>query len=85
MGALAGNHGGFHHGSGAGYQLLADKLIALDSLNPQTTARMCTAFQTWKRYDLDRQALIRAQLERIKAAPKLSRDTNEMVSRILDA
>ncbi|OIQ42646.1 MAG: aminopeptidase N [Roseobacter sp. MedPE-SWde] len=85
MGALAGNHGGFHHGSGAGYQLLADKLIALDSLNPQTTARMCTAFQTWKRYHLDRQALIRSQLERIKAAPKLSRDTNEMVSRILDA
>ncbi|OIQ44592.1 MAG: aminopeptidase N [Roseobacter sp. MedPE-SW] len=85
MGALAGSHAGFHHASGSGYQLLADKLMALDSLNPQTTARMCTAFQTWKRYDLERQVLIRAQLERIKAAPKLSRDTNEMISRILNA
>ncbi|MEP4038101.1 aminopeptidase N [Pseudophaeobacter sp.] len=85
MGALAGSHAGFHHPTGAGYQLLADKLIALDSLNPQTTARMCTAFQTWKRYDSARQALIRSQLERIKSTPKLSRDTNEMVSRILDA
>ena len=85
MGALAGSHAGFHHASGAGYQLLADKLIALDNLNPQTTARMCTAFQTWKRYDAPRQALIRQQLQRIKDTKGLSRDTNEMVSRILDA
>ena len=85
MGALAGSHAGFHHASGAGYQLLADKLIALDGLNPQTTARMCTAFQTWKRYDAPRQTLIRNQLQRIKDTQGLSRDTNEMVSRILDA
>ncbi|MGR3758735.1 aminopeptidase N [Roseobacteraceae bacterium NS-SX3] len=85
MGALAGNHAGFHHQSGAGYALLADNLIALDKLNPQTTARMCAAFQTWKRYGTDRQALIRAQLERIAGTDGLSRDTNEMVSRILDA
>ncbi|OED48820.1 aminopeptidase N [Rhodobacteraceae bacterium (ex Bugula neritina AB1)] len=85
MGALAGNHAGFHQASGEGYQLLADKLIALDKLNPQTTARMCAAFQTWKRYDSDRQALIRAQLTRIAGTDGLSRDTNEMVTRILDA
>ena len=42
-------------------------LIKLDALNPQTTARMCTAFQTWKSYDADRQALIKEQLERILA------------------
>jgi aminopeptidase N len=85
MGALGGHHAGFHYEGGAGYQLLADNLIALDSLNPQTTARMCTAFQTWKRYDVTRQSQIRAQLERIRSTKGLSRDTNEMVSRILDA
>ncbi|WP_435660302.1 aminopeptidase N [Leisingera caerulea] len=85
MGALAGNHAGFHHASGEGYQLLADNLIALDKLNPQTTARMCAAFQTWKRYDAGRQSLIRAQLTRIAGTDGLSRDTNEMVTRILDA
>ncbi|AHD10248.1 aminopeptidase N [Phaeobacter gallaeciensis] len=83
MSALAGNHAGFHHTSGAGYQLLAENLIALDSLNPQTTARMCAAFQTWKRYDSARQALIQVELERILATEDLSRDTHEMVSRIL--
>ncbi|MDC0736958.1 aminopeptidase N [Cognatishimia sp. SS12] len=83
MGALAGHHAGFHEPSGAGYALLADWLIKLDALNPQTTARMCSAFQTWKRYDDKRQALIRAQLERILSTPNLSPDTTEMVSRIL--
>ena len=85
MGALSMNHAGFHQADGSGYRLLADQLIALDPLNPQTTARMCTAFQTWKRYDADRQEKILTELKRIKAVDGLSRDTNEMVSRILDA
>ncbi|MFX0545732.1 aminopeptidase N [Roseovarius sp. S1116L3] len=83
LGALAGSPAGFHHASGKGYKLLADWLIQLDPLNPQTTARMCSAFETWRRYDADRQALIEAQLKRIAARPGLSRDTAEMVGRIL--
>jgi aminopeptidase N len=85
LGALSGAPAGFHHASGAGYALLSDWLIRLDPLNPQTTARMCSAFETWRRYDPARQALIRAQLERLAAVPGLSRDTGEMVSRILGA
>ena len=84
LGALAGNHAGFHVKSGAGYKLLADWLITLDAINPQTTARMSAAFQTWTRYDADRQMLIKAQLERILATPNLSADTTEMVGRILN-
>ncbi|MFW2542586.1 aminopeptidase N [Primorskyibacter sp. 2E107] len=83
FGALIGNHAGFHQADGAGYALLADWLITLDDKNPQTTARMCSAFQTWKRYDAGRQEKMRAALERIAAKPNLSGDTNEMVSRIL--
>ncbi|WP_299863185.1 aminopeptidase N [uncultured Roseobacter sp.] len=82
LGALATHHAGFHHASGAGYRLLADWLIKLDPLNPQTTARMCSAFQTWKRYDADRRALISTELDRILALPDLSRDTTEMLTRI---
>ncbi|MGI3170809.1 aminopeptidase N [Pseudooceanicola sp. C21-150M6] len=85
MGALAMNQAGFHHASGKGYQVLADWLIRLDPKNPQTTARMCSAFQTWRRYDADRQGMMKEQLERIAALPGLSRDTGEMVGRILDA
>ncbi|MBT8153701.1 aminopeptidase N [Epibacterium ulvae] len=85
MGALAGHHAGFHHIDGAGYALLAENLMALDSLNPQTTARMCAAFQTWKRYDAPRQQMMGDALRQIMARDGLSRDTAEMVSRILDA
>jgi aminopeptidase N len=82
LGALAASPAGFHHISGRGYDLMAEMLIALDPLNPQTTARMCAAFETWRRYDATRQARIAAALDRILATPGLSRDTTEMASRI---
>jgi aminopeptidase N len=85
FGSLIGHHAGFHHASGGAYTLLADWLIKLDPLNPQTTARMCSAFQTWKRYDADRQSKIATELDRILAAPNLSRDTTEMLTRIRNA
>lgn len=85
MGAMMMNHAGFHTASGAGYALLSQWLIRLDDVNPQTTARMCQAFQTWKRYDPARQALIKSALEAIQSKSNLSRDTGEMVSRILAA
>jgi len=85
LGALSINHAGFHSADGAGYALMADWLITLDPVNPQTTARMCSAFQTWRRYDDARQALIGAQLDRIAATPDLSRDTTEMITRIKGA
>ena len=83
VGALSSNHAGFHQATGAGYDLLADWLIRLDPLNPQTAARMSTAFETWPRYDADRQQMAKAALERILAAPGLSRDLSEMAGRIL--
>ncbi|MEM1429608.1 MAG: aminopeptidase N [Pseudomonadota bacterium] len=83
FGALAMNAAGFHHVSGKGYALLADWLIRLDAINPQTTARMTTAYETWARYDADRQQMMRAALKRIAATEGLSRDSTEMVSRIL--
>jgi aminopeptidase N len=82
LGALTANHAGFHHDSGAGYAALADWLIRLDPLNPQTAARMSTAFETWPRYDADRQGMIQAALDRILATRGLSRDLSEMAGRM---
>jgi aminopeptidase N len=85
IGALAANHAGFHHRSGDGYRVVADWLIRLDPLNPQTAARMSTAFETWPRYDASRRKRAKAELERILAAPSLSGDLREMVERMLAA
>jgi aminopeptidase N len=46
---------------------------------------MTTVFETWRRYDGARQELISAALCRLAAKPNLSRDTKEMVTRLLDA
>ena len=85
FGSLAGNQAGFHHESGAGYRLYGGQVLALDALNPQTAARSLGAFETWRRYDADRQGMIADVLDRILAAPSLSRDSREMASRIRGA
>jgi aminopeptidase N len=81
-GLTAGNPAGFHDPSGAGYRFLADWIIRLDGKNPQTAARMSTAFETRKRYDADRVALMDAELARIAATEGLSRDVTEMITRM---
>ena len=85
IGALAANHAGFHHRSGSGYRLLADWLIRLDPVNPQTAARMSTAFETWPRYDATRRKNAKRELARILAVPDLSGDLREMAERLLAA
>jgi aminopeptidase N len=77
------NPTGFHAASGAGYRLNADQVIALNGLNPQVAARMASAFNAWTRYDEGRQALMRAELERISATAGLSPDVAEIVHNAL--
>jgi aminopeptidase N len=81
-GLTVANPAGFHDPSGAGYRFLADWIIRLDAKNPQTAARMSTAFETRKRYDADRVALMDAELARIAATEGLSRDVTEMIGRM---
>jgi len=84
MGAFAmGNIAGFHDPSGAGYELVADWLIKLDPVNPQITARLTTAFESWRQYSPERQAQMRGALERVLAVETLSKNTREIAGRIL--
>ena len=85
VGALAMTPAAFHQADGSAYALVVDQLIALDDINPQLCARMTTVFETWPRYDGARQELMRAALCRLAAKPYLSRDTKEMVTRLMDA
>lgn len=81
--ALAGNLGAFHAADGRGYRLIADLIVALDPINPQTAARFVAPLGRWRRIEPGRAALMRAELERIMAAPSLSKDTYEQVSKSL--
>jgi aminopeptidase N len=81
--AAAVNPAAFHAADGEGYRMIADLILALDPLNAQTAARFVPPLGRWRRLEPGRSALMRAELERIAAAPGLSRDTFEQVSRSL--
>ena len=83
IGPFAMSPAAFHAADGSGYEFIADWLIKLDAINPQTTARMCGVFETWKRYDKKRQTLMTTQLRRIQTTPNLSKDASEIVGKIL--
>ncbi|QWC56870.1 aminopeptidase N [Erythrobacter sp. 3-20A1M] len=81
--AFAGNPHAFHSADGRGYRMIADLILALDPINPQTAARFVPSLGRWRRIEPGRAALMRGELERIAAAPNLSRDTFEQVTRSL--
>ena len=74
---------GFHRVDGSGYRFVADSIITLDPLNPQVASRLSKAFTNWRRYDADRQQLMRSELERILTHKGLSKDVFEVVERSL--
>ncbi len=83
VGAFGANQCRFHGADGAGYALLADQLLAVDRVNPQSAARLAVPLGRWRRFDAARGRLMRAQLERITATPGVSKDVLEMASRAL--
>ncbi len=75
------NHLGFHHESGSGYEFLVEQVLVLDKMNPQIASRLLTPLTRWKKYDPSRQALMQAQLMRLKAEQGLSKDVFEVVEK----
>jgi aminopeptidase N len=86
IGAFAGaNTTQFNRIDGAGYDFLADTVLALDERNPQLSARLATAFRTWRTLEKGRRARAEAALSRVKAVPTLSRDLADIIERALAA
>jgi len=83
IGAFAGNQLRFNAADGSGYALVGEIVRKLDGLNAQVAARMAGAFETWRRFDAKRQALMRGELEAMLATPGLSSNMFEVVSKML--
>jgi len=83
IGAFGANQRALHSRNGRGYRFLADAIMAVDKLNPQNAARMVPPLGRWRRFGPERGAKMRAELERILAAPGLSKDVFEQVSKSL--
>ena len=81
--AFAGNPLAFHAASGEGYRMIADFILKLDPINSSTAARFVAPLGRWRKIEDKRAGMMKAELERILAAPNLSRDTHEQVARSL--
>jgi aminopeptidase N len=73
----------FHAQNGSGYRFLADHVIALNAVNPQTAARLLSPLSQWRRYDEARRILMTGEIRRIMVMPDIARDVYEVTSKSL--
>ena len=85
IGAFTNNLVAFHREDGKGYEFLADRVIELNSINPQVAARIVGVFNNWQMFVEPNKSLIKAQLERIKLSGNLKKDVTEIVTKALKA
>ncbi|WP_440877442.1 aminopeptidase N [Thalassotalea sp. PLHSN55] len=73
----------FHCQSGKGYQFLTEQIIKLNDINPQVASRLITPLIQYKGFDKTRQALMKAQLEKLSSLANLSKDLKEKLDAAL--
>ena len=83
IGAFGRNGVHFHARDGSGYEFLTDEVIALNAINPQMAASVLAPLTHWRRYDEQRQSMMKRCLERIRSEEKLSKDVFEVVAKSL--
>ncbi|RFO97711.1 aminopeptidase N [Rhodoferax lacus] len=79
----SGNPGGFHRADAAGYVFWSERVMELDSFNPQVAARLARAMDRWKRLAEPYRSAACEALKRVAAKPDLSNDVREVVERAL--
>jgi aminopeptidase N len=77
------NPGAFHRGDAAGYVFWSERVIELDSLNPQVAARLARALDRWKKLAEPYRSAAREAIARVAVKADLSNDVREVVSRAL--
>ncbi|KYN88486.1 aminopeptidase N [Vibrio cidicii] len=75
----------FHDKSGSGYRFAGEILRELNSTNPQVASRLIDPLLKLAKYDDERKALMRAELESLKAMDNLAKDLFEKVSKALES
>ena len=84
IGSFAANNAvNFHSKSGEGYAFLGDILLDLNVSNPQVASRLIDPLLKFKKYDSDRQDLMKAQLQRLADLDNLAKDLFEKVTKAL--
>ena len=83
IGVFARNYKYFHAKDGYGYRFVEDKILEIDTINAQMASGLCGAFKIYDKMNSHNKALMRESLERIKQTQGLSKNSFEIVSKIL--
>jgi aminopeptidase N len=83
IGGFAANLTQFNRPDGAGYDFVADIVIALDRSNPQVASRLLGSFKSWRMLEPGRKALAEQALGMVARTPNLSRDVSDIAERAL--
>ena len=78
------NPGAFHRRDAAGYVFWSERVLELDSTNPQVAARLARAMDRWKKLAEPYRSAAREAIARVAAKTDLSNDVREVVSRALE-
>ena len=79
-----GNPAAFHRPDGAGYAFWAERVLDLDSANPQLAARIARVMDRWTKLGEPYRNAAREAIARVAARADLSSDVREIVTRALD-
>ncbi|MDP3495460.1 MAG: DUF3458 domain-containing protein, partial [Hyphomonadaceae bacterium] len=72
----------FHTADGWGYRFLGDLILKVDPLNPALSARLSTAFESWRTFNAPRREKAQIELTRLSEAG-LSRNALDIIGRAL--
>ncbi len=78
-----GNPVRFHAADGSGYRFWEDRMREIDPLNPEVASRLAGVMAHWRRYDDTRRDRMGAAMEAVLAIPGISKNTDEVLARIL--
>ena len=84
-GLFRANPAAFHRADAAGYVFWADRVLELDAFNPQLAARMARTMDRWSALAEPWRSAAREAVARVAAAPKLSADVREIVTKALES
>jgi aminopeptidase N len=83
IGVFARNYKHFHADDGRGYSFVADKIIEIDKINAQMASGLAGAFKIYERLNETNKKLMKQELERVVSTHSLSKNSYEIISKIL--
>jgi len=83
IGSFARNYKHFHAKDGSGYRFVAQKILEIDKINAQMASALAGAFKIYKKLNPTNKELMKKELECVVSTHSLSKNTYEIVHKIL--